>query len=232
MENANENENNRCPLCRNHCPVDDLGCERGRRYQAELQKNKTQEPDEKLKEKPAAGKDSSEAASREERLTNLFFYCSHILHHRYWHARGQGRILHFLHHHGSMTQRELQEYAGIQSASLSELLEKAEAGGFLSRLRNKEDRRTVDVSLTELGKKSARDFDEEKSEMNRNLFSALTGAEQEELEALLSKIADAWGKSLDEEPCGFGGRMHRHIMEHSQRHMMGRGRRHGFWKGE
>ena len=35
-----EDEVERCPLCRNHCPVNALSCDRGRKYHAELLKKR------------------------------------------------------------------------------------------------------------------------------------------------------------------------------------------------
>jgi len=210
-----ENQTETCPLCRNHCPVNDLGCDRGRKYQAEKAESMAGFSSSHETEQLGGEKE----ASREERLMNLFYQGAHLVYHRGGHTRGQGRILHFLHHHGAMTQRELQEYAGIKSASLSELLEKAESNGFLSRFRNSGDKRTVNVSLTELGKSNARDFDKEKGETDKSSFSCLTDEEQEQLESLLSKLVSFWNKTLDVEPCGGGwGRMHKHRMH-----------RHGSW---
>ena len=47
---------------------------------------------------------------------------------------------------------ELQEILGIQAGSLSEILAKIEATGWITRQKNADDKRQIDISLTESGK--------------------------------------------------------------------------------
>lgn len=64
--------------------------------------------------------------------------------------RGQGRLLILLYLHGSLTQRELIELTGRRSATLSEQLEGMERAGLIVRRKNEQDKRNVDVELTEI----------------------------------------------------------------------------------
>jgi DNA-binding MarR family transcriptional regulator len=189
-----QNTIKKCPLCRRHCPVDALECDKGRKYQEQLlqkQENLSAEADVASNEKMLPGEKHTPSA--DEHLTQLLHQILHLFFYRHGrHIRGQGRILHLLHHFGGMTQRELQEYANIKSGSLSELLEKAESNGFLSRFRCKEDKRNVNVSLTDLGKQNALNFDQEKNQIDKSLFADLSEEEKKTLEFLLSKLMKAW----------------------------------------
>ena len=65
--------------------------------------------------------------------------------------RGQGRLLILLHLYGSLTQRELIELTGRRSATLSEQLDDMEKSGLILRSKNAQDKRNIDVILTEQG---------------------------------------------------------------------------------
>ena len=58
--------------------------------------------------------------------------CGHFLYQRQG-GQGQRRVLTILQERGSMQQRELQEYLGIQPGSMSELIGKLEQKGLLKR---------------------------------------------------------------------------------------------------
>ena len=113
--------------------------------------------------------------------------------------RGRGRLLTLLLRDGSMTQRELQDRMDIRSASLSELLEKMEQSGLISRERSDEDRRTVDIALTDAGLNAAHEAQRERAETAHQLFCVLSEAEQAQLAGLLEKLLAAWSGAPQEE---------------------------------
>ena len=51
---------------------------------------------------------------------------------------------------GIITQRELQDMLGVQSGSLSEILNKVETCGYIMRRQNERDRRQMNLELTAL----------------------------------------------------------------------------------
>ncbi|MBB4184939.1 DNA-binding MarR family transcriptional regulator [Sinorhizobium terangae] len=55
--------------------------------------------------------------------------------------------------HDKMTVKRIGEEMGLDSGTLSPLLKRLEAAGYVSRLRDREDERQVIVSLTEKGRK-------------------------------------------------------------------------------
>ena len=56
-----------------------------------------------------------------------------------------------LHLYGSLTQRELIELTGRRSATLSKQLDDMEKSGLILRSKNAQDKRNIDVTLTEQG---------------------------------------------------------------------------------
>ena len=117
--------------------------------------------------------------------------CGHFLYQRQG-GQGQRRVLTILQERGSMQQRELQEYLGIQPGSMSELIGKLEQKGLLKRTSSEEDRRSRILTLTEQGQKMAHPGQEE-----QELFSILSEDEKEQLKALLAKLLEAWESRPD-----------------------------------
>ena len=130
----------------------------------------------------------------ESALYALFFRCSHILSRRVGIRVSRQRILSLLSERGEMPQRELRELLGIQAGSFSELAARLEERGFLTREQDPADRRRILLRLTEAGRERAARDDQAR---DQELFCALSAEEQEQLRALLQKIADgheAWKK--------------------------------------
>lgn len=128
---------------------------------------------------------------REDRVLRLLHTCSHLLYHRGGN-RGQARILLLLRKYGECTQRELLDYAGIRSASLSELISRMEATGILSRDKCEEDRRNMRIALTEEGQRMAERQEQEEMAERQWLLTPLEATEQEQLSSLLQKLCDHW----------------------------------------
>ncbi len=124
-------------------------------------------------------------------LLHRFHQCSHLLHagSKY---RGQGRLLSLLLDRGTLTQKELIEITGRRSATLSEQLDGMESAGYITRVRNKQDKRNVDVTLTPEGCEAAREAIAYRIARADALFGQLTESEKAQLELLLSKLYDHW----------------------------------------
>jgi len=119
----------------------------------------------------------------------------------------QTRILSILEKEGTMTQRDLTDRLGIQPGSASEVLGKLEAAGLILRSPSDTDRRTTNVSLTEVGKGKAAEGGEPRQNV---LFSDLTEAEKETLLALLEKLCTAWEQKAGEHHGHHHGPHHGH----------------------
>ena len=93
---------------------------------------------------------------------------------------------------GTVKQRELTMKLRIKSGSASEIISKLEAAGYVQRSRNEEDRRAVDLTLTETGKEMAQEAIEEHKKKDDQNFAVLTDDEKNELLSLLEKVNADW----------------------------------------
>lgn len=125
-------------------------------------------------------------------LLNAFHHCSHLLH-AGGKSNGQRRLLIQLLERGPLTQRELIDLTGRRSATLSEQLENMDKAGYIIRSRNEQDRRNVDISLTPLGQKAAKEALLQRTQRAHMMFSTLNEEEKEQLFHLLHKLILHWG---------------------------------------
>ena len=125
-------------------------------------------------------------------LHDLGFF-GHYLHMNAGGRSGQQHILVKLHKSGGhMTQRDLQEAAGISSASISEVVSKLECAGLISKTRSDEDRRQVEIALTQEGVTRAQELIERRREFEGQCIACLNEEEQQQLVALLDRLVDHW----------------------------------------
>ena len=204
-----------CPVCKHHCPVDQLRCRYGEQYFAEVAAGADPET---AREQAREGKRAAKAArmaaqeqgeephhrrvhehrgenlwwgvEREEELFGMLGKCGHYLFSRPGHGRGQKRVLKILSQQGTMSQRELQEILNVQAGSLSELLGKLESRGYILREKDEEDKRKAVVSLTEEGRRVLSEADSHRRDAE--LFDVLGEDEQAQLKALLTKLLNKW----------------------------------------
>ena len=116
-------------------------------------------------------------------------------------ARGQALILSILAGREALSQRQLQQMLGIQPGSLSELLSKLEAKGYLTR-EKAEDRRGNLLRITDAGRAAIPEVD---NDDEVDPLSPLTGEQQDQLADLLRALLTAWVDRL-EPPCPRGHR--------------------------
>lgn len=105
---------------------------------------------------------------------------------------GQNKVLKILDKHDSMLQQELLKELGIRASSLTELLKKLEADGFITRERSNRGGREIMVSITEKGRVSALERKLASKERDESLFGCLTSDERAQLETILDKLLTAW----------------------------------------
>lgn len=127
--------------------------------------------------------------THDDSLGSLLDRCGHCLAHRIGgKKRGQEGILSVIAQHPGITQKELAETLGIQPASVSELLMKLEHKGLVLREKDPQDRRSIQVRLTEEGQSIPAEPKEEMSDP----FQALSAGEQAQLRSLLEKLLTDW----------------------------------------
>ena len=117
--------------------------------------------------------------------------------------RGQGRLLVLLNRYGALTQRELIELTGRRSATLSEQLEGMEKSGLILRHKNEQDKRNVDVDLTEQGKLAAAKALQNRQSYADELFAAVPQRKKQQLAGLLDALLHTWEIPINEEEYQF-----------------------------
>lgn len=117
--------------------------------------------------------------------------------------RGQGRLLVLLNRYGALTQRELIELTGRRSATLSEQLEGMEKSGLILRRKNEQDKRNVDVELTEQGKLAAAKALQNRQAYADELFAAVPQRKKQQLAGLLDALLHTWEVPINEEEYQF-----------------------------
>ena len=113
--------------------------------------------------------------------------------------RGQGRLLVLLNQYGALTQRELIELTGRRSATLSEQLDGMEKSGLIRRRKNEQDKRNVDVELTEQGKKAAIGAMQNRQAYADELFDTIPQRKKQQLAGLLDSLLHTWDIPINEE---------------------------------
>lgn len=104
-----------------------------------------------------------------------------------------------LNQYGALTQRELIELTGRRSATLSEQLDGMEKGGLIRRCKNEQDKRNVDVELTEQGKAAAIKALQNRQAYADKLFDAMPQRKKQQLAGLLDSMLHAWNIPINEE---------------------------------
>lgn len=162
-------------------------------------------------------------------LSRLFMQKHHQMgpgHHHDPH-RGQGRILSLLKMQPEISQKKLAYLLGIRPQSMGELLTKLEQSGYIVRTPSEEDRRAMDIKLTDEGAAVAAENEgrREKELAADEIFQCLNEEEREILAGYMDRVIDSLQESLDGEQPDFpehGHRPHPHH-GHGHRHGMGFG---------
>jgi DNA-binding MarR family transcriptional regulator len=138
-------------------------------------------------------------------LFRLMRRCGHFIYHRSIMNQSQNRILVLLSRYGSMSQKELMEKMKIQAGSLSEVLGKLEANGFIEKRRSSDDKRNFKLLPTEKGRAQAEHFERQQAEIAESMFEPLDMREKDELKQILSKLLEKWEDSpIINDKCGGG----------------------------
>lgn len=134
----------------------------------------------------------------DERIIKDLMYCSGFLRN---HTEGKGsqrRVLFFLREHGPMTQRQILEEMGVRASSLSELLSKLEAKGYVKKEKSETDKRNYNVSITTEGIRALDEMHVKHQAAMSDLLSDLEPEERKQLAELLSKLHTLWSERDDD----------------------------------
>jgi DNA-binding MarR family transcriptional regulator len=102
-------------------------------------------------------------------------------------------VLRFLARNPGSSQRELAEAIGMPASRLVAMADELERRELVMRVRDEHDRRSHRITLTGAGKAQLAAIAKQAQEHKRELLSALSVEEQEQLEDLLQRIAHEQG---------------------------------------
>lgn len=135
---------------------------------------------------------------------------NHIMRSLYEGKASQQRILIILNEVGDITQRDLTQRLGIQPGSASEILAKLQNAGLIARAVSETDRRTANISLTELGTRTAMEAAERRNRRHVEMFACLSDSEKADLLNLLEKLNGDWTRRYRAAAVDGRGEHHRH----------------------
>ena len=216
-----ENKTNICPCCPKGCDLSAPRCGRGEEYLRTGIIPGKGDRDHRHEERRHHNYDEM---GIDEKLSMLLSRLGRAGHGSSDVKSSQSRILHILSKSGRMTQKELTEQLGIRPGSASEIIKKLESAGLITRQSNSEDRRTVDIALTDAGKAQAEASISHSA--NHALFESLTDDEKQQLLSLLEKVSKDWHHRFHEEHKHRGEGGHEHKRGNDlERHHRGKHRR-------
>ena len=114
--------------------------------------------------------------------------CGRFLFYQVGGKAGQQRILMTLHTLGHMTQKELQDRLEISSGAMSEILQKMEDANLIERAKSADDKRQIDLALSEHGKVVALEVKERYHRSLARIFECYDAAQRDQLEELLGVL--------------------------------------------
>ena len=114
--------------------------------------------------------------------------CGRFLYYQIGGKAGQQRILMRLNNRGPTTQKELQDVLEISSGALSEILQKMEDGRLILRTKSAEDKRQVNLSLTQAGREKAQTVEEHYHRTLDRMFECLSAEQKNNLEETLGVL--------------------------------------------
>lgn len=155
-------------------------------------------------------------------LMEQFITLSRLLMYRHHHKkgnpvhspyRGQGRVLALLKLEPKMSQKKLSFLLGIRPQSMGELLAKLEQNGDILRTPSKEDKRALDIELTEKGMQAANENETllEAEQKSEDIFSCLAVEEQSVMLTYMERLIAELKKEMPEDYEAFlDHHMHHH----------------------
>ena len=114
--------------------------------------------------------------------------CGRFLYYQVGGKAGQQRILMRLNSHGQTSQKELQDVLEISSGALSEILQKMEDSGLILRTKSAEDKRQVNLSLSQAGREKAQSVETHYHRTLDRMFECLTQEQKNQLEETLGVL--------------------------------------------
>ncbi len=103
-------------------------------------------------------------------------------------SKGQPKILNYLAENDGSIQREIAKNCNIEPATVTSILATMEKSGFIERKLNEEDRRIINVYLTEKGKETQRNCQDVICEIEKECFAGFSDEEKEQAKVLFERM--------------------------------------------
>jgi len=103
-------------------------------------------------------------------------------------TQGQPRILHYLSVNDGCIQRELAEHCNIEAATVTSILASMEKTDLIVRRQNPQDRRILNVYLTDKGREYCEKVDEVFTAIDELCFEGFSPEEQLQAKALIQRL--------------------------------------------
>jgi MarR family transcriptional regulator, organic hydroperoxide resistance regulator len=103
---------------------------------------------------------------------------------------GQDSLLRCLWSDDGQTQSDLVEQLGVEAPTVTKMVHRLEAAGFVTRRSHPTDRRATQVWLTTSGRAIRSDVQKVRNRVNRRLSAGLSPRQQSTLVGLLNKLND------------------------------------------
>ncbi len=100
----------------------------------------------------------------------------------------QGRILHVLWKEDNISISDLASQTGLAKTTLTSMLDRLEKAGYLTRIFDKEDRRKINIKLTQESRVMKDQYDLVSEHMNEIFYEGFTESEIMEFEKYLERI--------------------------------------------
>ena len=114
--------------------------------------------------------------------------CGRFLFYQVGGKTGQQRILMTLLTLEHMTQKELQDRLEISSGAMSEILQKMEDANLIMRSKSSDDKRLVDLALSDYGRTVALQVKTQYRQSLERIFECLDAEQKDQLESLLGAL--------------------------------------------
>ncbi|MBO5023993.1 MAG: MarR family transcriptional regulator [Clostridia bacterium] len=146
----------------------------------------------------------NENLEQKTRVIFLMEKYAHYIFHRFFEKPGRDRALRILYDSGTITQKVFAEKMNIRPSSASDILAKMESEGLITRACHDDDKRNINITLTENGKKITEEVSLKQQAAVKQMMLSLTAEELTTLETLMNKLLSDWDCQFGEEAklCG------------------------------
>ncbi len=146
----------------------------------------------------------NENLEQKKRVIFLMEKYAHYIFHRFFEKPGRDRALRILYDSGTITQKMFADKLNIRPSSASDILAKMEGEGLITRTCHDNDKRNINVTITESGKKITEEVMVKQQEAVKQMMLSLTAEELTTLETLMNKLLADWDYRFGEEAKLYG----------------------------